>query len=235
MALPGRRDTLKVLGLDPFRAAALQPALIGDIGDGLFALFEPRRHLFEQQRRARAQSAARRCAAGHVGSSPKALRVLGILSAGDVFPGARLDGHRLGAVDLRCESAGSIASICACARASTSSLSPRLGTDSAGRRSRHRPAGRTRSGRQRDPRLSGQSEHAGAGRTVDRRLPGVLDAIALGAAPTPVARAAAGAGRDAGPIAAGADRRGRGARASAGSISACMLGVGCRRRRYCSF
>src|ERR1022692_4714422 len=31
VALPGRRDTLKVLGLDTFRAAALQPALIGDI------------------------------------------------------------------------------------------------------------------------------------------------------------------------------------------------------------
>ncbi len=31
-ALPGRRDPLKVLGLDPFRAAALQPALIGDYG-----------------------------------------------------------------------------------------------------------------------------------------------------------------------------------------------------------
>ena len=41
VALPGRSDTLKVLGLDPFRAAALQPALIGDIGDGVFELFEP--------------------------------------------------------------------------------------------------------------------------------------------------------------------------------------------------
>src|SRR5258708_32672557 len=40
VALPGRRDTLKVLGVDPFRAATLQPALIGDIGAGLFALFQ---------------------------------------------------------------------------------------------------------------------------------------------------------------------------------------------------
>jgi len=31
-ALPGRRDPLKILGLDPLRAGALQPALIGDIG-----------------------------------------------------------------------------------------------------------------------------------------------------------------------------------------------------------
>src|SRR6202046_5196139 len=41
VALPGRRDTLKVLGLDPFRAAALQPALIGDIGGGVLSLFQP--------------------------------------------------------------------------------------------------------------------------------------------------------------------------------------------------
>jgi len=31
-ALPGRRDPLKILGLDPLRAGALQPALIGEIG-----------------------------------------------------------------------------------------------------------------------------------------------------------------------------------------------------------
>jgi len=34
-ALPGRRDPLKVVGLDPLRAGALQPALIGDIGANL--------------------------------------------------------------------------------------------------------------------------------------------------------------------------------------------------------
>src|ERR1700720_943706 len=33
-AVPERRETLKVLGVDPFRAAALQPALIGDMGAG---------------------------------------------------------------------------------------------------------------------------------------------------------------------------------------------------------
>jgi len=31
-AVPGRRDPLKILGLDPLRAGALQPALIGEIG-----------------------------------------------------------------------------------------------------------------------------------------------------------------------------------------------------------
>ena len=40
VALAGRSDTLKVLGLDLFRAAALQPAIIGDIGEHLFQLFE---------------------------------------------------------------------------------------------------------------------------------------------------------------------------------------------------
>jgi putative ABC transport system permease protein len=41
VALAGRSSTLKVLGLDLFRAAALQPALAGDIGENLFQLFKP--------------------------------------------------------------------------------------------------------------------------------------------------------------------------------------------------
>src|SRR6202790_3578095 len=41
VALPGRHDTLKGLGVDPFRAATLQPALIGDIGGGVLALLQP--------------------------------------------------------------------------------------------------------------------------------------------------------------------------------------------------
>ncbi len=40
-ALPGSRDTLKVLGLDPFRAAALQPALIGEVERKALELFQP--------------------------------------------------------------------------------------------------------------------------------------------------------------------------------------------------
>jgi putative ABC transport system permease protein len=40
--LAGRRDTLKILGLDPFRAAQVQPALIGDISDKVLELFDPR-------------------------------------------------------------------------------------------------------------------------------------------------------------------------------------------------
>jgi putative ABC transport system permease protein len=38
-ALSGSRDTLKVLGLDPFRASVLQPALLADLGGNVFDLF----------------------------------------------------------------------------------------------------------------------------------------------------------------------------------------------------
>jgi putative ABC transport system permease protein len=41
VALPGNSDTLKVLGLDPFVAAALQPALIGDVERRALDLFAP--------------------------------------------------------------------------------------------------------------------------------------------------------------------------------------------------
>ena len=82
VALPGRRDTLKVLGLDPFRAASLQPALLGDIGAGILAMFQPDSIYLSS-------SAAQELHVGRgdslqiiVGSTPKALHVLGILSEG---------------------------------------------------------------------------------------------------------------------------------------------------------
>jgi putative ABC transport system permease protein len=79
VALSGRNDTLKVLGLDPFRAAVLQPALIGDIGDGVFQLFRPDA-IYLSSAAARALKLER----GDplpvtVGSSSKTLHVLGIL------------------------------------------------------------------------------------------------------------------------------------------------------------
>jgi putative ABC transport system ATP-binding protein len=43
-AVPGHRDTLKVLGSDPFRAAALQSALIGDVGAGMSICSRPTHH-----------------------------------------------------------------------------------------------------------------------------------------------------------------------------------------------
>jgi putative ABC transport system permease protein len=39
VTLPGQRPPLQVLGLDPFRAAALQPALLGEIGANVTRLF----------------------------------------------------------------------------------------------------------------------------------------------------------------------------------------------------
>ncbi len=82
VALAGRNDTLKVLGLDPFQAAALQPALIGAIGDGVFKLFAPDGIYLS--------SAAAQALKLHrgdplpvtVGSSAKTLRVFGILPEG---------------------------------------------------------------------------------------------------------------------------------------------------------
>ncbi|MEP6547488.1 MAG: FtsX-like permease family protein [Gammaproteobacteria bacterium] len=80
VALPGQRDTLKVLGIDPFRAASLQPALLGDIGGGIFSLFQADSIYLSS-------SAAEELHVGRgdsvpviVGSSPKTLHVIGILS-----------------------------------------------------------------------------------------------------------------------------------------------------------
>ncbi len=86
-ALPGRRDSLKVLGMDPFRAAAVQPALFGELGGGLFAFF--RADSIYLSSLAAQQLDLRRgdTLQVMVGSSPKALHVLGILSAG-TYPGA---------------------------------------------------------------------------------------------------------------------------------------------------
>ena len=82
VALPGRRDPLKVLGVDAFRAATLQPALIGDIGGDHFSLFQPD-SIYLSSRAAQELHLQR----GDllpviVGSAPKVLHVLGILSQG---------------------------------------------------------------------------------------------------------------------------------------------------------
>ncbi|HEX3951515.1 MAG TPA: FtsX-like permease family protein [Steroidobacteraceae bacterium] len=79
-ALPKHEDTLKILGLDPLRAAMLQPALIGDIGEGMFQLFDPQT-IYLSQSAAQALKLRR----GDqleltVGSASKTLRVLGILA-----------------------------------------------------------------------------------------------------------------------------------------------------------
>ena len=79
-AVPGRRETLKVLGLDVFRATALQPALFGDIGGRVLDLFHADGIFLSAS--AAEQLKVRRddTLTMIVGSSPKALHVLGILS-----------------------------------------------------------------------------------------------------------------------------------------------------------
>jgi putative ABC transport system permease protein len=81
-AIPGRRETLKILGLDPFRAGALQPALIGEIGSGVFDLFAPDGLYLSDA--AAQQLALKRGATLEVtvGDTIKRLRVLGVLSPG---------------------------------------------------------------------------------------------------------------------------------------------------------
>jgi putative ABC transport system permease protein len=79
VALSGRNDTLKVLGLDPFQAAALQPALIGDIGDGVFQLFAADGIYLSSAAAQALQLRRGDPLPVTVGSSAKTLRVLGIL------------------------------------------------------------------------------------------------------------------------------------------------------------
>ncbi|HEY0803298.1 MAG TPA: FtsX-like permease family protein [Steroidobacteraceae bacterium] len=82
VALAGHNETLKVLGLDPFRAAVLQPAIIGDIGEGVFQLFDADAIYLSSA--AAQQLKLKKGDLLHVtvGSSAKALHVLGILADG---------------------------------------------------------------------------------------------------------------------------------------------------------
>jgi putative ABC transport system permease protein len=87
VALASRRETLKVLGLDPFRAASLQPGIIADIGEGVFQLFDTDSIYLSST--AAQELNLRRGDLLHVtvGSSSKALRVIGVLSEGTYSQG----------------------------------------------------------------------------------------------------------------------------------------------------
>jgi putative ABC transport system permease protein len=82
VALSGRKETLKVLGLDPFRAAVLQPAILGDIGEGVFELFRSDAIYLSSAAAQQLKLQRGDSLQVTVGSSSKALRVLGILSNG---------------------------------------------------------------------------------------------------------------------------------------------------------
>jgi putative ABC transport system permease protein len=93
VALPGRRDTLKVLGVDPFRAAALQPALIGDIGAGVFSLFRPDGIYLSYEAAQQLQLRRGDSLPVIVGDAPRSLQVVGILAEGTY-------GQALGVMDI---------------------------------------------------------------------------------------------------------------------------------------
>ncbi len=79
VAVPASHDTLKVLGLDPFVAASLQPALIGDVEREALDLFKPDAIILSSS--AAAQLALRRGDPLRVvvGDAAKDLRVIDIL------------------------------------------------------------------------------------------------------------------------------------------------------------
>jgi putative ABC transport system permease protein len=80
VALAGRTDVLKLLGLDPFRAAVLQPAIIGEIGEGVFQLFRSDAIYLSSAAAQQLKLKRGDLLQVTVGSSSKALRVLGVLS-----------------------------------------------------------------------------------------------------------------------------------------------------------
>jgi putative ABC transport system permease protein len=82
VALPGSRDTLKVLGLDPFRAAVMQPALIGDVERRALDLFRPDAIILSNEAAEELKLRAGDSLRVIVGSTPKTLKVLDVLSDG---------------------------------------------------------------------------------------------------------------------------------------------------------
>ena len=79
-ALPGRSETLKVLGLDVFRAVVLQPALIGDLGDGAFQLLDSDAIYLSSAAAEELKLRRGDRLDVTVGSSSKHLRIIGILA-----------------------------------------------------------------------------------------------------------------------------------------------------------
>ncbi|HEY1313005.1 MAG TPA: FtsX-like permease family protein [Steroidobacteraceae bacterium] len=78
-ALPGRREPLKVVGVDPFRAATLQPALLGDIGGGVLTLLQTDSIYLSSSAAQQLHLQRGDMLQVIVASAPKALHVVGIL------------------------------------------------------------------------------------------------------------------------------------------------------------
>ena len=230
-ARAGCARLLEVLGVDLFRAAALQPAFIGEIGAGVFALF--RADGIYLSSRAAEELELRRGDTLQVivGSSPKALRVLGILSEG-TYPqalglmdiaSAQWTFNRIGRlnrIDLRLRPGSRAAEAFRRTLGRQRSLEGVLACGSARGAQPRRDC---------DTRLSGQSQHAGAGRTVDpARSWSSSTSISLAgraAVQAPLVGIAAGAGRDARANCNGPSLHGEGAALGvAGSFLGVILG-----------
>jgi len=81
-ALPADRDTLKILGLDPFAAAALQPALIGDVERRALDLFAPDAIVLSNRAAAELNLRAGDRLRVIVGDGARDLRVIDVLPEG---------------------------------------------------------------------------------------------------------------------------------------------------------
>ena len=82
VALPAKRDTLKVLGLDPFAAATLQPALIGDVERHALDLFAPDAIVLSNRAAAELDVRAGNRLRVLVGDGARDLRVIDVLPEG---------------------------------------------------------------------------------------------------------------------------------------------------------
>ncbi len=81
-AVPASRDPLEVLGLDPFRAAALQPALIGEVERRALDLFAADAIILSRQAAAERHLQRGDSLTVNVGNAPKTLHVIDVLAEG---------------------------------------------------------------------------------------------------------------------------------------------------------
>ncbi len=79
VAVDGQREPLRILGLDPFRAAQVQPALLKDIGDSLRELLEPGTALLSRAAANWLKAQAGTNVRILTGNAPREVRVLGLL------------------------------------------------------------------------------------------------------------------------------------------------------------
>jgi putative ABC transport system permease protein len=80
VTLPGQQPPLQVLGLDPFRAAALQPALLGEIGADVTGLFARDSIILSRAAAQQLQLQRGDALPILVGGTRRSLQVIGVLS-----------------------------------------------------------------------------------------------------------------------------------------------------------